>query len=152
MEPSGELLYFGVYLEKQVAAVSFQADINLAKVRLIGITNGVLHDEWAESVSGITHATEFGGKIFLINASPSNLPSVSVTVLDGVKPTTETYRLGLQKGAKTLCDVAGQYLICAQGKLLSVLNLKDGSIRNSQEELEITSMSTSGSGKNFKLS
>ena len=146
LEASGKLLYYGVYLEKQTVAVSYQTENNLVKVRFFGITNGVLLDEWAESVPGVTHATESKGSVYIIGASNAALPSISVTELQGGKITSRTHKLGLTKGGKTICDVTGNYLVCAQGKLVSVLNLKDGTVRNSPEEQEVTTISTSGAG------
>lgn len=124
------------------------------KARFFGITNGVLLDEKAETVSGVTHATESGGKIYLIAVPSSGIPTVTVTVLGVEKTITNKYKLGLpsqQGSAGVICDVTGHYLACAQGKHISLLNLRDGTIRNAPEEQEITSISTSGSGNNFIL-
>ncbi|CAL8113535.1 unnamed protein product [Orchesella dallaii] len=146
LEPAGKLLYFGVYEEKQCVAVSLLPE-NLVKVRLFGITTGVLTDEWAETVVTATHATESNGKVYVIDASEGALPDVSVTVLDGQTANTNKYRLGISRGANVLCDLSGRYLICAQDKVVSVLNLMDGSVRNHQEGSTVSYISTSGSGE-----
>lgn len=133
-----------MYQDKQTVAVSYQPD-NLVKIRFFGVTNGVLLDEWAETIPGATHATEYGGKVYVIDTS-SSLPSVAVTVLNGETVTNHKYKLGNSEIKNVVFDVTGQYLICAQGKLVTVINLKDGSSRSVTEEGEVTSITTSGPG------
>lgn len=107
-------------------------------------------DEWAETAAGVTHATEFGGKIYIIDAS-SSLPTIGVTVLNGESTTNHKYQLGVSKDGNLVCDVTGQYFVCAQGKKLTVINLRDGSSRSVNEEGEINTISTSGAGEGYNL-